>query len=132
MVYTNGLECQGIETILSTAEMTEKNKSEPAYNKGEDPDEKVKVELVVNDRAEAMIFHNKPFRKTLSWLEYDLDHKKLDFVMDDGDIRNFGIPVHPDLAKYMDNAFQVLMVLMDEKTGEPKEGDYYPLIIHRA
>lgn len=110
--------------------MTEKKT--PAYNEGIHPDEKVKVELVVNDRAEAMIFHNKPFSKALSWLEFDLDHKKLDFVMDDGDVRNFGIPVHPDLTKYMDNAFQVLMVLMDDKTGEPVEGDYYPLIVHRA
>ena len=52
--------------------------------------------------------------------------------MNDGDIRNFGIPVHPELTKYMDNAFQVLMVLTDDETGEPQEGDYYPLIIHRA
>lgn len=111
--------------------MTEKTQN-PAYNEGIHPDEKVRVELVVNDRAEAMIFHNKPFSKALSWLEFDIEHKKLDFVMEDGDVRDFGIPVNPDLTKYMDNAFQVLMVLMDDKTGEPIEGDYYPLIVHRA
>jgi len=116
---------------LQLSDMTDKNKPHSAYNQGVNPDTNVKVELVVNDRAEAMVFHNKPFAKTLSWLEYDLDARKLDFVMDDGDIRNFGIPVHPELTKYMDNAFQVLMVLIDDKTGEPQEGDYYPLIIHR-
>ena len=108
-----------------------KKTTEPTYNEGIHPDEKVRVELVVNDRAEAMIFHNKPFSKAMSWFEYDLDSKKLDFVMDDGDTRNFGIPVNPELTKYMDNAFQVLMVLTDEKTGEPTEGQYYPLIVHR-
>lgn len=118
--------------MLNTAVMTSKKTPEAAYNEGIHPDEKVRVELVVNDRAEAMIFHNKPFSKALSWLEYDLDHKKLDFIMEDGDLRNFGIPVNPKLAKYMDNAFQVLMVLMDDKTGEPVEGQYYPLIVHRA
>ena len=95
------------------------------------PDD-VKVELVVNDKAEAFVFHNKAFKKKLSWLEYDLDGSKLEFIMNDGDIRNFGIPVDPQLAKYLQNAFQVLMVQMDEATGEPVEGNYYPLIIHRA
>lgn len=92
----------------------------------------VNAELVVNDRAEAFVFHDKPFEKTLSWLEFDLDRNKLDFIMDDGDVRNFGIPVDPKLAKYLQNAFQVLMVQMDTETGEPIEGDYFPLIIHRA
>lgn len=101
-----------------------------AVNTGSDKD--LKVELVVNERAEAVVFHNKPFKKALSWLEFDLDKSRLDFIMSDGEIRNFGIPVHPDLAKYMQNAFQVLMVLMDEDTGEPEEGNYFPLVIHRG
>jgi hypothetical protein len=109
--------------------MTSEQTSSKAVNKGSDGD--LKVELVVNERAEAVIFHNKPFKKVLSWLEFDLGKSRLDFIMNDGDIRNFGIPVHPDLAKYMQNAFQVLMVLMDEDTGEPEEGHYFPLVIHR-
>ncbi len=52
--------------------------------------------------------------------------------MDNGDIRDFSIPIRPELARYMQNAFQVLMVLMDEDSGEPVEGDYVPLIIHRS
>lgn len=104
----------------------------PKFNEGHNPDMGVHVELVVNDRAEAMVLHNKPFSRKLSWLEYDLDSSKLDFVLEDGELRNFGIPVHPKLAKYMQNAFQVLMVQMDENTGEPVDGGYFPLIIHRA
>jgi hypothetical protein len=117
--------------MQATTPMTSKQSpKETELNAGSDGD--MKVELVVNERAEAIIFHDKPFKKTLSWLEFDLDSNKLDFIMNDGDLRNFGIPVHPDLSKYMQNAFQVLMVLMDDKTGEPEEGNYFPLIIHRG
>jgi hypothetical protein len=112
--------------------MIEKIATEPGYNEGTHPDMDVRVELYVNDRAEAFILHDKPFAKPLSWLEYDLDQDKMDFVMEDGDVRNFGIPVDPKLKKYLQNSFQVLMVMMDDKSGEPVEGDYYPIIIHRA
>ena len=56
----------------------------------------------------------------------------MDFVMNDGDVRNFGIPVDPKLKKYLQNSFQILMVQMDDKSGDPVEGDYFPIIIHRA
>lgn len=109
---------------------SKKTEKQAVPNTGKDGD--MKVELVVNDRAEAAVLHNKPFTKKLSWLEFDLDSNRLDFVMNDGDIRNFGIPVHPNLAKYMQNAFQVLMVEVDEKTGNRDKEHYMPLIIHRA
>lgn len=112
--------------------MTDYLSPEQHANKGSFPELDMKVELVVNDRAEAMVFHNKPFSKRMSWLEYDLDESRLDFIMNDGDIRNFGIKIHPNLAKYLQNSFQVLMVLMDGDTGEPIEGEYFPIIIHRA
>jgi hypothetical protein len=108
----------------------EKEKNKAVLNIGED--EGVKVELVVNDRAEAAVLHSKPFSKELSWLEFDLDSNKLDFILEDGELRTFGIPVHPDLSKYLQNAFQVLMVEVDEKTGDRDNEHYMPLIIHRA
>lgn len=92
----------------------------------------MRVELAINDRAEAIIFHSQPFPHDLSWLEFDLDSSRLSFIMREGAIRDFGIAVRPELARYMQNAFQVLMVLMDEENGEPIEGGYIPLIIHRA
>ena len=102
------------------------------YNKGRAPDDNdMRVEIAVNDIAEAIVFHNRPFSHPLSWLEFDLDHGKLTFVMGQGDFKDFFISVHPDLTKYMQNAFQVLMVLMDE-SNEPVEGGYIPLILHRT
>lgn len=92
----------------------------------------MKVELVINERAETFIFHNKPFTRQISWIEYDLDTSKLDFIMNNGDQRNFGLFVKKDMSKYLQNAYQILMVLTDEKSGEPIEGEYFPIIIHRA
>ena len=102
------------------------------YMDGASFEQQMKVELVINDRAEAFIFHNKPFTRQISWVEYDLDTNKLDFVMNDGDQRNFGLLVKKDMSKYLQNAYQILVVLTDEKSGEPVEGEYFPIIIHRA
>ena len=112
--------------------MTEKP-PETEYNKGHAPDDTdMNVELAINDRAEAIVFHNKPFSRPVSWLEFDLDTSRLTFIMDNGDVRDFGIPVRPELARYMQNAFQVLMVQMSDENSEPVEGGYLPLMIHRA
>jgi len=102
------------------------------YNKGTHPEEGMKVELIVNEVAEAFVYHDGPFKKDLSWLEYDLDSHRLDFIMDDGDMRNFGIPVNPQLEKYLQNSFQVLVVQMDMLEKKEVTKNYYPLIIHRA
>ena len=118
---------------VNQSSMPDTNPSQPEYNKGHAPDDDdMRVELAVNDRAEAIVFHNKPFAKIISWLEFDLDTSRLTFIMDDGDSRDFGIPVHPKLARYMQNAFQVLMVYMEDSSDEPIEGGYIPLMIHRA
>ncbi|MCB1556101.1 MAG: hypothetical protein KDJ15_02185 [Alphaproteobacteria bacterium] len=100
----------------------------PFADEGSNTD--AKIELVVNERAEAMVFHTKPFRKRLSWLEFNLGTNELNFVMNDGDIRDLSLPVDPKLAKLMQNVFQVLMVHMDDATGQPIEGNYFPLIVH--
>ena len=117
------------------AAMTE-NVSLPArpssYMDGTSFEQQMKVELVITDKAEAYIFHNKPFTTQISWVEYDLDTSKLDFVMNDGDQRNFGLLVKKDMSKYLQNAYQILVVLTDEQSGEPVEGEYFPIIIHRA
>ena len=90
------------------------------------------TELMINERAEALLLHDKPFQEELSWFEYDLDTSRLELIMEDGDIRDFGIAVDRMLAKYLQNAYQILTVMVDRNTGAYQEESYYPLIIHRA
>jgi len=100
------------------------------YNKAKMVDQNVRVELMVTDTAEAILIHDKPFMKELSWLEYDINDSKLVLIMDDGDIRDFGIPVEPRLSRYLQNSHQVQIVEMPEIDGEAIEHGYLPLIIH--
>lgn len=90
------------------------------------------MEVAINEKMQVILFHNKVFKKELSWLEFDLSNNELDFVLDSGETRDLGLPLSQDIAKYMQNTHQVLMVLMDDQTGEAKEGKYIPLIIHRS
>lgn len=106
------------------------NNADKMSTEFDDPD--FKIDLVVNDTAEIYIFHNKPFKKKLSWVEFDLGTNRLDFIMSDGDIRNFGAAVPKNLSKHMQNAYQVMMVLMDEASGQPKSGAFAPLVIHKT
>lgn len=102
----------------------------PAYSEATDPT--FHVEIAVNDEGRVVVYHNKEFQKKLSWLEFDLASNKLDFVTDDGDLRDFGMPVDPRLAKNMQNTYQVEMVLMNMKEKKREKTEYCPLIVHRA
>lgn len=90
------------------------------------------IEVAVNDTGKVVVFHDKPFRTEVSWFEFDLETSKLSFIMDGGEIRETGMTLAPAISKNMQNSHQVLMVLLDNDTGEAKEGNYVPLIIHKS
>ena len=90
-----------------------------------------KIEVAINDDGRVIVFHNKVFKNDLSWLEFDLGTSKLDFILDGGHVRDFGMPLDKSVSKHMHNTHQVLTVLLDEETGSAKEGHYIPLILHR-
>ena len=98
---------------------------------GVDEKHHLDIEVAVNENGKVVVFHNRPFKNEIAWFEFDLGTNKLDFILDDGDIRDAGLPLGQDVAKYMQNSHQILMVLLDDDTGEAKEGNYIPLIIHK-
>lgn len=98
---------------------------------GVDENNALDIEISVNEFGKVVLFHNRVFKSDISWFEFDLDTLKLTFVLDDGEIRDAGFYATKSMAKYMQNSHQILMVLLDDDTGEAKEGNYVPLIIHR-
>ena len=90
-----------------------------------------RLEISVMKDGKVCVFHSKPFKNDISWLEYDVNENRLDFILDDGEVRNLGFPVKPTIAANMQNSHQILLILLDDETGEAKEGFYIPLIIHQ-
>lgn len=99
---------------------------------GVDDDNPLDVEVGLKEDGKVVIFHNKPFKNEISWLEFDLETNMVNFVIDEGDVRDIGIPLKQNIAKNMQNSHQILMVLLDDSTGDAKEGKYIPLIIHQS
>ena len=99
---------------------------------GTDTDNPLHVEVAIKDDGRVVLFHDKPFKTAISWFEFDLGTNKFDFVMEEGELRDFGMPLHESVAKHMQNSHQILTILLDDESGEGKEGDYIPLIIHSS
>lgn len=98
---------------------------------GIDEENTLQIDIAVRDDGKCAVFYNKPFKSEISWLEFNLETCMLYFVLDNGDMRDAGLPVTKSMSKNMQNTHQMLMVLLDDKSGEEKEAEYLPLIIHR-
>ena len=98
---------------------------------GVEKDNPLDLEIALNEDGRVIVFHDKPFNRELSWFEYDLKQSRLDFVLDNGDVRNAGMRIAPQISKYMQNTYQILTILMDDKTGEARSGRYVALIVHQ-
>ncbi|MCB9982399.1 MAG: hypothetical protein H6861_01820 [Rhodospirillales bacterium] len=99
---------------------------------GAETDNPLYVEVAIKDDGRVVLFHDKPFKKPISWFEFDLNTNKFDFIMENGELRDFGLPLRQSVAKHMQNSHQILTVLLDDESGEGKEGHYIPLIIHSS
>jgi hypothetical protein len=78
------------------------------------PDMDMDVEISVYDPENIFIFHDKPFRDELSWVEYDVASGRIDFIMNDGDLRNFGILIKDDVGQYLRDIHTICVALVDE------------------
>ncbi|MCK5285380.1 MAG: hypothetical protein KAJ86_07330 [Alphaproteobacteria bacterium] len=101
------------------------------FVEGIDETNRLDIEVAIKEDGHVIVFHSHRFKSDISWFEFDLGENKLDFVLEDGDLRDIGLPLTNDVAKHMQNSHQILTILMDPKTGEATEGRYVPLIIHR-
>ena len=77
------------------------------------PDLDMEVDLFVDTDTLVYIFHDVPFQKEVSWLEYDVETQKLDFIMDDGDIRNFGTTVSIDIKPFIEKSDAICIAQRD-------------------
>jgi len=91
---------------------------------------KVRRELIVNDRGEAVLFHNNPFGGLIKRVEFNKVTGEFALRMQSGRALSLGTAVSKDLTKYFEDSTRILMVLTDRETGQPLEGQYYPLLVY--
>jgi len=103
-----------------------------SYVKDASEDNPLHVEVVIEDNGRVILFHDKVFKHGVAWFEYNLQTSRLIFIMEEGQQADFGIPLSPSVAKYMHNAQQVLLVYLNDETGDAVEGAYIPLILHES
>lgn len=99
---------------------------------GVDDNNPLDIEVAVNETGKVVVFHNREFKSPISWFEFDLTASRLSFILEDGQVRDAGLPLNPAIAKHMQNSHQILTVFMDDETGDAKEGQFIPLIIQRV
>jgi len=93
------------------------------------PDYDMEVALIHDQDDLLYIIHDKPFTNTLSWVEYDIETGMLNFIMDDGALQDFGIPIS---SQYKDNLSvmpEIAIAYLNK--GEFQSGFEYPLIVHK-
>ena len=120
-----------------TPETTTSEPRKPVGNltdfiEGADDKTPLDIEIAVQNDGKIAVFHNRRFKTPISWFEFDLDNSNLEFVMKNGEARNAGLPIPPQISKNMQNSHQILTILMDDESGEAEEAHFIPLIIHRG
>ena len=98
---------------------------------GINDDGRLDIEISIKASGKVILFHSHPLKQPLAWFEFHLENNSLIAFIDNGDSRDAGLPLPQNVAKHMHNAHQILTVEMDPKTGDAKQGDYIPLIIHK-
>lgn len=86
--------------------------------------------LLLDNPNDAFIFHEYPFENELSWLEYDVETARLDFILQDGELRHFGIPVADHMRKYLHDMNSICVAKTDN--GIVVDEQDIPLVIHGA
>ncbi len=91
-------------------------------------DKDLAITIFVTDKQEVCIFHDKPFSKPLSWLEYNPEKNMIEFVMDDGDIRNFGIPLPEKYKPAVVSSKTAYVIHKNPETKKVIAGKDLPLV----
>jgi hypothetical protein len=97
-------------------------------NTQDNPDFDMAVYAAISPDETVYILHDRPFQKTLSWVEYNATTHALLFVMSDGDARDFGITLTPAFQDFLITHESIAVAQFHGQSIVA--GDMYKLIIH--
>lgn len=93
------------------------------------PDSDLAITVFVASQGELCFFHDKPFSKPISWLEYNPDTNIIEFMTEDGEVRNFGIPLPEKYKPAVANAKTAYVIHKNPETKKVVSGKDVPLVI---
>lgn len=85
------------------------------------------VDMMVNERGNIWVLHDRPLPMILNWAEYDADLATLTFVAQDGEALELGMTIHKPLQKPMMLVREIYVVLMADQ--EIKDMYILPLTV---
>lgn len=92
----------------------------------------LQIDISLREDGKVVVFYNHPFRVNVEWFEFDITTRHLNFVFEEDQKQELGLPIRENIAKNMQNTHQILTILLDNDTGQAKEARYAPLIIHQS
>ncbi len=59
------------------------------------------VDVIINEKSQIWVMHDKPFPRRLDWVEYDMDDDSLTFVTKGGKVQDLGMKIQPAIRSLM-------------------------------
>lgn len=93
------------------------------------PDYEMEIYLMKGEKDDLYVIQDRPFSAgLLSWVEYDVETGMMNFIMDDGDLRDFGIEIDEKFAPNLKDYQTIPIALIQNSLFV--EGGQFPLIVH--
>ena len=87
------------------------------------------MDLAIGQSGSFYVFSDKFFDKPVGWLEYDAARRSLDFIMEDGEVRNYGQEVDAEMAIHLERQSHAMLIRGTKEDVQSYAG--YTLIVHR-
>jgi|GEM_PF-5514870 len=88
-----------------------------------------KIDLIIGQDDVFYVLSDTFFDSRVEWLEYYAESRRLEFILEEGEIRNFSIPVEEGLATRLEH--QTAAILLKGTMDKIEEHGGYTLIVHR-
>lgn len=84
--------------------------------------QEMEVELVVSGVGNAMLLHKGAILHSYAWVQYDQALKSMQFITEEGEVQNLGLPIHKPFHDPLLKTRELLMVEInaDMSLGDPK------------
>ncbi len=89
----------------------------------------IDFELVITKSCQIFLLHTTPLEEKVGWIEFGLNDFCMTIILENGQQRDLGAQLTKEYSKYIQNAYQVHVVLIEPGTKKYIDGSNYPIIL---